>query len=236
MACKGRLPPPLMPSTLGVRHRSEVMKDHTFSVAALSLLVAAISCAAALVVVPEVRSFLGLTSSPVDSSAVSNSGSAPEEPQENTSVQAPIEKGKTHENNPPVAQATAEVVVEEVNSNNQAEPLQEEPIQLPPKRQTRKSLAGAFVELYYVGEQSDDVMEVMARLARFGATVELHEIYAEEIDATQVIRESPCWGTVGKDLESAVSNFSDVRIETSQESCNLEPLRLFLVLPRSGEQ
>jgi len=212
------------------------MKDHSFSVAALSLLVAAISCAAALVVVPEVRNFLGLTSSPADSSAVSDRGGAPKESQENSLVQAPIEKkGELNENNPPVPQVAAEVVVEkEGNSGNQEEPLQEKPVQLPPERQTRESLAGAFVELYYVGEQSEDVMEVMARLARFGATVELHEIYAEEIDATQVIRESPCWGTVGKELESAVGNFSDVRIETSQDSCDLQPLRLFLVSARSG--
>lgn len=211
------------------------MKDHSLSVAALSLLVAAISCAAALVVVPEVRSFLGLTSSPADSSAVSNRGGAPEESQENSLVQAPLEKRELNESIPPAHHVAAEVVVEkEGNSGNQEEPLQEKPVQLPPKSQARQSLAGAFVELYYVGEQSEDVTEVMAKLARFGATVELHGVYAEEIDATQVIRESPCWGTVGKELESAVENFSDVRIDTSQGSCDLQPLRLFLVSTRSG--
>lgn len=137
----------------------------------------------------------------------------------------------------PVAQITPDVVAEEIgNFGSRDEPLQEEPLQLSPKRQARKALAGAFVELYYVGEQSDDVMEVMSRLARLGATVELHEIYAEEIGATQGIRESPCWDPVGKELKSAVGSFKDVKVETSQDSCDLEPLRLFLVPARSGEQ
>jgi hypothetical protein len=197
------------------------LKDHSFTVAALGLLMAVISCAAALVVVPEVRSLLGLTSSPADSSAVAD----PQKPQENSPVQARVQSSKPH-------QVATEIVVDEDNSGNQVESLQEVPVQSPPKRQNKESLAGAFVELYYIGYQSDDVLEVMGRLAGFGATVELHEIYAEEVDATQVIRESPCWDVVGEELESAVEKFGDVRIKTSQDSCDLQPLRLFLVSAR----
>ena len=117
------------------------------------------------------------------------------------------------------------------------EPLPEpvQPFSTPaPKYKSKPdiSLAGSFVELYYVGDQSDDAIEIMARLSRFGATVELRETYPEEFGATQALRESPCWDAIGKELELA-AGVNEMRTAASKTSCYLQPLSLYLVPDQS---
>jgi len=184
--------------------------------------------------VPEVRRFIGLehdnpppkeveAGTPSEPRAVSSTNS------ENTAhYTEPAALGQSSQDN----QGLREEIVEEARSEDYP---REKQVQEQPKGRNMKPLAGAFVRLFYFGDHHDGATQVMSRLARLGATVELHELNPDESydHLGTLLRNSSCWEIAGKELESATRDFKEARVQAGG-SCELGSLDLFLEPHRSG--